>query len=173
MKRLLAETDEKRLRPTKKTDKQKTKIKMEVFDMLPVMNRNLWMPEEFNDFFDTDFMPRVSATAPAINVKESEKDYTVELAAPGLTKDDFNVNIDNDGNLHIKIENKSNKKDEDKKSHYLRREFSYSKYEQTLLLPDDVEKDKIAASVNHGVLTVELPKLVKAEEKTARQIEIK
>lgn len=146
---------------------------MEVFDMLPVMNRNLWMPEEFNDFFDTDFMPRVSATAPAINVKESEKDYTVELAAPGLTKDDFNVNIDNDGNLHIKIENKSNKRDEDKKSHYLRREFSYSKYEQTLLLPDDVEKDKIAASVNHGVLTVELPKLVKAEEKTARQIEIK
>ena len=146
---------------------------MEVFDMLPVMNRNLWMPEEFNDFFDTDFMPRVSATAPAINVKESEKDYTVELAAPGLTKYDFNVNIDNDGNLHIKIENKSNKKDEDKKSHYLRREFSYSKYEQTLLLPDDVEKDKIAASVNHGVLTVELPKLVKAEEKTARQIEIK
>ncbi|WP_370756710.1 Hsp20/alpha crystallin family protein [Prevotella pectinovora] len=141
--------------------------------MLPVMNRNLWMPEDFNDFFDTDFMPRVSATAPAINVKESEKDYTVELAAPGLTKDDFNVNIDNDGNLHIKIENKSNKKDEDKKSHYLRREFSYSKYEQTLLLPDDVEKDKIAASVNHGVLTVELPKLVKAEEKTARQIEIK
>ncbi|MCI6047977.1 MAG: Hsp20/alpha crystallin family protein [Prevotella pectinovora] len=137
------------------------------------MNRNLWMPEEFNDFFDTDFMPRVSATAPAINVKESEKDYTVELAAPGLTKDDFNVNIDNDGNLHIKIENKSNKKDEDKKSHYLRREFSYSKYEQTLLLPDDVEKDKIAASVNHGVLTVELPKLVKAEEKAARQIEIK
>lgn len=87
-------------------------------------------------------MPRVSATAPAINVKESEKDYTVELAAPGLTKDDFNVNIDNDGNLHIKIENKSNKKDEDKKSHYLRREFSYSKYEQTLLLPDDVEKTR-------------------------------
>lgn len=146
---------------------------MEVFDMLPVMNRNLWMPEEFNDFFDTDFMPRVNATAPVINVKESEKDYTVELAAPGLTKDDFTVNVDNDGNLHIKIENKSNKKDEDKKSHYLRREFSYSKYEQTLLLPDDVEKDKIAASVNHGVLTVELPKLVKAEEKTARQIEIK
>lgn len=146
---------------------------MEVFDMLPVMNRNLWMPEEFNDFFDTDFMPRVNATAPAINVKESEKDYTVELAAPGLTKDDFTVNVDNDGNLHIKIENKSNKKEEDKKSHYLRREFSYSKYEQTLLLPDDVEKEKIAATVNNGVLTVDLPKIEKKEEKTARQIEIK
>ena len=141
--------------------------------MLPVMNRNLWMPEEFNDFFDTDFMPRVNATAPAINVKESEKDYTVELAAPGSTKDDFTVNVDNDGNLHIKIENKSNKKEEDKKSHYLRREFSYSKYEQTLLLPDDVEKEKIAATVNNGVLTVDLPKIEKKEEKTARQIEIK
>ncbi len=141
--------------------------------MLPVMNRNLWMPDEFNDFFDTDFMPRVNATAPAINVKESEKDYTVELAAPGLTKDDFNVNIDHDGNLHIKIENKSNNKEEDKKSHYLRREFSYSKYEQTLLLPDDVEKDKISASVNNGVLTVDLPKIEKATEKEARKIEIK
>ena len=141
--------------------------------MVPVMNRNLWMPDEFNDFFDTDFMPRVNATAPAINVKESEKDYTVELAAPGLTKDDFNVNIDHDGNLHIKIENKSNNKEEDKKSHYLRREFSYSKYEQTLLLPDDVEKNKISASVNNGVLTVDLPKIEKATEKEARKIEIK
>lgn len=141
--------------------------------MLPVMNRNLWMPEEFNDFFDTDFMPKVNATAPAINVKESDNDYTVELAAPGLTKDDFNVNIDHDGNLHIKIENKSNKKEEDKKSHYLRREFSYSKYEQTLLLPDDVEKSKIAASVSNGVLTVDLPKIEKTVAKEARQIEIK
>ena len=141
--------------------------------MLPVLNRNLWMPDELNDFFDTDFMPRVNATAPAINVKESEKDYTVELAAPGLTKDDFNVNIDHDGNLHIKIENKSNNKEEDKKSHYLRREFSYSKYEQTLLLPDDVEKNKISASVNNGVLTVDLPKIEKATEKEARKIEIK
>lgn len=140
--------------------------------MLPVMNRNLWMPEVFNDFFDTDFMPRVNATAPAINVKESEKDYTVELAAPGLTKDDFNVNIDDDGNLHIKIENKSQKKEEDKKSHYLRREFSYSKYEQTLLLPDDVDKAKIAASVNNGVLTVDLPKVEQTVVKNARQIAV-
>ncbi len=140
--------------------------------MLPVMNRNLWMPEVFNDFFDTDFMPRVNATAPAINVKESEKDYTVELAAPGLTKDDFNVNIDDDGNLHVKIENKSQKKEEDKKSHYLRREFSYSKYEQTLLLPDDVDKAKIAASVNNGVLTVELPKVEQTVVKNARQIAV-
>ena len=135
-------------------------------------NRNLWMPEVFNDFFDTDFMSKASATAPAINVKETDKNYTVELAAPGLKKDDFEVNGDNDGNLHIKMESKNDKKDENKKEHYLRREFSYSKFEQTLLLPDDVDKDKIGAKVNDGVLTVDLPKVVKAEDKTARKIEI-
>ena len=73
-------------------------------------------PEVFNDFFDTDFMPRTNATAPAINVKETEHEYTVELAAPGMKKDDFNINIDNDGNLHIKMEQKNEKKDETRKS---------------------------------------------------------
>lgn len=141
--------------------------------MLPVFGRNSWMPDVFNDFFDNDFMTRANATAPAINVKESEKDYTVELAAPGLKKEDFNVNIDKDGNLHINMESKNEKKDEDKKSHYLRREFSYSKYEQTLLLPDDVNKDAIEAKVNDGVLTVTLPKTAKKEEQALKQIEVK
>ena len=141
--------------------------------MLPVISRNNWMPEVFNDFFDTDFMTRTKATAPAINVKETEKDYTVEVAAPGMTKDDFNVNIDKDGNLHRHMEAHTEKKEEDKKSHYLRREFAYSKFEQTLLLPDDVEKEAIAARVNDGVLTVTLPKMAKPECLAARQIEVK
>lgn len=140
--------------------------------MLPVM-RNSWMPEVFNDFFDTDFMPRTNATAPAINVKETEHDYTVELAAPGMKKEDFDINVDNDGNLHIKMERKTERNDENRKEHYLRREFSYSKYEQTLILPDDVDKEKIAANVNDGVLTVDLPKVAKAEVKSTRQIEVK
>ena len=141
--------------------------------MLPVLNRNSWMPEVFNDFFNNDFMTRANATAPAINVKESDREYTVELAAPGLKKEDFNVNIDRDGNLHIHMESKNESKEEDKKSHYLRREFSYSKFEQTLLLPDDVDKDGIEAKVNDGVLTVSLPKLEKVAEKTVKQIEVK
>ena len=141
--------------------------------MLPVLNRNSWMPEVFNDFFTNDFMTRANATAPAINVKESDREYTVELAAPGLKKEDFNVNIDRDGNLHIHMESKNESKEEDKKSHYLRREFSYSKFEQTLLLPDDVDKDCIEAKVNDGVLTVSLPKLEKVAEKTVKQIEVK
>ncbi|CCY83063.1 small heat shock protein [Prevotella sp. CAG:1185] len=141
--------------------------------MLPVINRNNWMPEVFNDFFDTDFMTRANATAPAINVKETDKDYTVEVAAPGMTKDDFNVNIDKDGNLHIHMEAHTEKKDEDKKSHYLRREFAYSKFEQTLLLPEDVKKEAIEAKVNDGVLTVTLPKMEKPAAEAARQIEVK
>ncbi len=140
---------------------------------MTLARRNSWMPDVFNDFFDTDFMPRANATAPAINVKETEKEYTVEVAAPGMKKEDFNINLDDDGNLVIKMEKKDEKKDENKKEHYLRREFAYSKFEQTLLLPDDVDKEKIGAGVNDGVLTVSLPKIEKNTVKTARQIEVK
>ncbi|MDY6380667.1 MAG: Hsp20/alpha crystallin family protein [Bacteroidales bacterium] len=140
--------------------------------MLPLMKRtNDWMPSVFNDFFDTDFMPRINATAPAINVIETEKDYKVELAAPGMRKDDFQVHINNEGNLSIKMESKK-ENEQKEKGRYLRREFSYSKYEQTLILPDDVEKDKISAKVTDGVLTVTLPKSeVKVSDPT-RQIMI-
>ena len=140
--------------------------------MLPIMHRNSWLPSVFDDYFNTDFMPRANATAPAINVIENEKDYVVELAAPGLKKEDFVVNINNDGNLTIKMEQKQENKEENKKTHYLRREFSYSKYEQTLLLPDDVDKEKIAAKVNDGVLTVVLPKLSQVEQSASRQISV-
>ena len=134
------------------------------------MYRNSWLPEVFNDFLNTANMPKANATAPAINVQESDKDYTVELAAPGLSKDDFDVNINSDGDLTIKMEKKAEEKEE--KGHYLRREFAYSKYEQTLILPDDVQKEHIAARVNNGVLTVVLPKIQVQEQKIARQIAV-
>ena len=137
-----------------------------------MIHRNAWLPTVFNDFFDSDFMPRANATAPAINVIESEDGYTVELAAPGLKKEDFKVNINEDGNLVIKMEKKMEQTQDDKKAHYLRREFNYTKFEQTLLLPDDVEKSKIGARVEHGVLTVDLPKTEQARTKVERQIEI-
>ena len=137
-----------------------------------MMRTNNWIPAVFNDLFNTDFMPKMSATAPAINVKESATGYTVELAAPGMKKEDFNVHINDEGNLIIKMEQKQEQKEEDKSVRYLRREFSYSKYEQTLILPDDVEKSKISAKVEHGVLTVELPKVEETKVKVARQITI-
>ena len=140
--------------------------------MMPVMRTNSWIPSVFNSFFDTELMPKVNATAPAINVKESDKAYTVELAAPGMRKEDFNVNINDEGNLIVKMESKNEKKEEDKTARYLRREFSYTKFEQTLILPDDVNKELIAAKVENGVLTVELPKLVEEKAKVSRQIDI-
>jgi len=140
--------------------------------MTPMMRNSAWLPTVFNDLFDTEFMPKANCTAPAINVKENDKAYTVELAAPGMKKEDFNVHINDDGNLIIKMEQKQEHKEEDKNTRYLRREFSYSKFEQTLILPDDVEKTKISAKVENGVLTVELPKVEETKVKVARQITI-
>ena len=137
-----------------------------------MMRTNNWIPAVFNDFFDTDYMPRANCTAPAINVKETDKAYVVELAAPGMKKEDFNVHVNDEGNLIIKMEKKQENKEEDKSARYLRREFSYSKFEQTLLLPDDVKREDIKARVENGVLTVELPKLVEEKVKLSRQIEI-
>ena len=110
---------------------------------MPVMRSNSWIPSVFNDLFDTDFI-----------------------------KEDFNVHINDEGNLIIKMESKNEKKEEDKNTRYLRREFSYSKFEQTLILPDDVKKEEISAKVEHGVLTVELPKVIEEKVKVSRQIDI-
>ena len=137
-----------------------------------MMRNSAWLPTVFNDIFDSNFIPKANCTAPAINVKETDKGYTVELAAPGLKKEDFNVHINDEGNLIVKMEQKQENKEEDKNARYLRREFSYSKFEQTLILPDDVDKNKISAKVENGVLTVELPKQEETKAKVARQIAI-
>lgn len=139
---------------------------------------NNWMSNFFNDFFDTDMMPRMNATAPAVNVKESDKGYVMEIAAPGLKKEYCRVSIDKDGNLNLKIEDKFEHKEEDKsedkKEHYLRREFNYSNYEQTYVLPEDVDKEKISAKVENGILTIDLPKMSKeAEKEDNKSIEVK
>ena len=131
-----------------------------------------WMPSLFNDFFGNEWMVKANATAPSINVIENEKDYEVELAAPGMNKDDFNIHINDEGDLVINMEKKSENKEENKNRKYLRREFSYSKYEQTLVLPDNVDKKSIHAEVKDGVLTVCLPKLVEEAAKVNRVIEV-
>lgn len=136
-------------------------------------NQN-WLPSMFNDFFDNDWMEKSNATAPAINVLENEHSYDLELAAPGMTKDDFKVSLDENGDLVINMEKKQENNDEKKHGHYLRREFSYSKFQQTMLLPEDADREKINAQVEHGVLKVNIPKVVKVEpEHTHKVIEIK
>lgn len=144
--------------------------------MIPVRkyNNQNWLPSIFNDFFDNNWMVKTNATAPAINVIESEKDYKVEVAAPGMTKDDFNIHLSEDNELVITMEKKNENQGEDKENKkYLRREFSYTKFQQALILPEDVEKDNISASVSEGVLTIDLPKRQPEEKaKVSRQIEI-
>ena len=85
--------------------------------MVPVKTNQNWLPSIFNDSFDNEWMARANATAPAINVIENEKDYKVELAAPGMTKNDFKVSVDESNNLVICMEKKDEKKEEKKVEH--------------------------------------------------------
>ena len=132
--------------------------------LFPVMRTsNNWLDNAFNDLFSDSALSRMNSTAPAVNVKDTENAYVMEVAVPGIKKEFCRVNIDDDGNLEIAIENKLEHKEENKKEHYLRREFSYSNYQQSYILPEDVDREKISAKVLNGVLEIELPKVVKNE----------
>ena len=141
-------------------------------------NQN-WLPSIFNEWLGNEWLePRSVGTTPAINVKESKTEYKVEVAAPGMCKEDFNVGINENGDMVITMECKCKCKtaDESKnnETHYLRREFAYTKFQQTMLLPDDVKRDGIDARVDKGVLHITLPKKPEAVEKhEARKIDIK
>ena len=126
-----------------------------------------WIPALFNDFFNDNWVPAKKYTTPAVNISEDEKEYKVEVAAPGMTKQDFNVHLTNDGYMVISMEKKSDSKEENEKKNYLRREFSYSKFEQRFSLPDTVEKQKITAGMTDGVLSINIPK--KTEEEKAKE----
>lgn len=142
--------------------------------LFPVIRtNNNWLDNAFNDFFSDNALSRMNATAPAVNVKVNENGYVMEVAVPGIKKEFCRVNIDDKGNLEIAIENKLEHKEEEKKEHYLRREFSYSNYQQSYVLPDDVDREKVSAKVLDGVLEIALPRVRKEEQKVQRNIEIK
>lgn len=145
--------------------------------MVPARRNNQnWLPSIFNDFFDDEWLEKRNTTSPAVNIIENEDEFRIEVAAPGMTKEDFHVDVNPDNELVISMEKKNEEKEEDpkKKGTYLRREFSYSRFQQSLLLPDNVETEKISAKVEHGVMTIDIPKK-KVEEKApaSRRIEIK
>ena len=145
--------------------------------MLPTIKRQNqnWLPSIFNDFFNDEWFPMRAAmsAAPAINVKESDKAFEIEMAVPGMTKEDFKVHVNDKDQLVVSVEKKNEKKEEDKSSKFLRREFNYTRFEQALLLPENVDREAITAKVCSGVLHVVLPKLadIPAKEPT-RVIEI-
>lgn len=125
----------------------------------------------FDDFFTNDWGLKNSplATVPAVNIREDENAFTVELAAPGKNKEDFNINLDHNV-LTISSESKNEK--EEKNANYTRREFSYSSFQRSFVLPNSVDSDKISASYENGVLHITIPKKEEAKKKPVRTIEI-
>lgn len=153
--------------------------------MLPTrrFNGHFGLNDFFNDFFENRSLEKVGRDVPAINVVESDTEYKLELAAPGLTKDDFKIHVNRDGNLVVEMERKCCCKDkekgddkegkEKKECKYLRKEFSYSRFSQTLLLPDNADKDAVKARVENGILFVTVPKLQQPKnEEEKRFIEV-
>lgn len=204
--------------------------------MMPVRKNQNWLPSIFNDFFGNEWVDKSNVTAPAVNIVETETDFQVEVAAPGMTKEDFRVDINEDNELIVTMEKKNeqqtgsrmapsqtaksslskdsrkttpgsshdmpedaqqedkartentghgkpgqdavatcdgaHKADRRRTGTYLRREFSYSRFQQRLILPDNVMKEKITARVENGVLTIEIPKKQAQTTAAARRIEI-
>ena len=145
-----------------------------------------WLPSVMSDLFDYPlFAPRVAMTTPAINIKETDKDYWIEVAAPGMTKEDFDVRINEKDYLIVSLQKHEKKEKKEglgcaegekeckSEERYLRREFSFSKFQQVMSLPDNVDIDHIEAKVKNGVLKIRLPKRTDEElQKAHKTIEI-
>ena len=129
------------------------------------------MPALWSDLLDNNWMIRPNATAPAINVLETPDEFRVELAAPGMKREDFNIEINEEHDLVISMErhHEEEQPQDKEQSRYLRREFSYSKFEQTLILPDNVDEEKIQARMADGVLTLSIPKISEEDQQKARR----
>ncbi len=136
-----------------------------------------FLPTFFDRIFNNDLMDwnttnfsSPNTSMPAVNVKETDDEYTIEVAAPGMNKKDFKINFQNNV-LTISSETKDEK--EEKEDNYTRREFCYQSFQRSFTVPaTDVESDKISASYNDGILNVKLPKKEEVKPKPAREIKI-
>jgi HSP20 family protein len=130
----------------------------------------------FDDFLTKDFFDNrwsnfsdTGTTIPSVNIVESQDDFQVEMAAPGMTKNDFNVELDND-TLTISSEKEDTQEEKDRT--YSRREFSYQAFRRSFYLPNTVEAEKIKAKYQDGVLRLLIPKKEEAKTKPVRQISV-
>ncbi len=140
--------------------------------MLLTKRNGNWLPGIFNDLLSDEWVDKAGATAPAMNVIDSDKCYDVELAVPGLTKQDLKIELENDNVLSVSMERKQEK--DDKKGRYVRREFSYQSFRQSYILPENIDSKNIVAEVEHGVLKIHVPKQTATNtEQAVKQIEIK
>ena len=140
--------------------------------MLPTISRRTLRPFYVPNLFDDDFFSVLSnrtSSMPAVNIREDEVNYFLELAVPGIDKKDLKIDINEDV-LTISSENKT--ETEESKDGYKRKEFSYSSFCRSFNIPANVNRDKIVANYNDGILSVGLPKQEVEKNKISRQIEI-
>jgi len=140
--------------------------------MLPTISRRSFRPFFMPNLFDDDFLPVLTnrtSSMPAVNIREDEKNYFLELAVPGIEKKDLKIDINEDV-LTISSENKS--ESEESRDGYKRKEFSYSSFCRSFYIPENANRDKIEASYKDGILTVELPKQEEEKNKISRQVKI-
>jgi HSP20 family protein len=131
-----------------------------------------WSRDLMQDFFNDNFFSgvgRIGTTLPAVNITETADDVVIEMAAPGMKKADFKVEIDND-QLHIGYK-KEQEEEKDNRNHW-RREYNYQAFDRTFTLPSMVESDKVKASYTDGILRITVPKKEEARKKPARTIDI-
>ncbi|MBI6116604.1 Hsp20/alpha crystallin family protein [Salegentibacter maritimus] len=140
-------------------------------------NEANWLPSVFDDMFKTDWLGgttnvnSIGTSIPAVNIQETDDHFKVEVAVPGKTKEDFNIELDNDV-LTISSEEKKESETSEKNGRYTRKEFSYSTFKRAFGLPDSVNSEKISASYEDGVLAIELPKREEAKVQPKRMIDI-
>lgn len=130
-----------------------------------------------NDFFNTDLsewsnrhFSDTNTTLPAVNIKENKDAYLVEMAAPGMAKNDFKIELDNDL-LTISSEKKDENESKEGET-FTRREYSYQSFSRSFTLPNTVDAEKISAKYKNGVLHIEIPKKEEAKTKPVKKISI-
>lgn len=135
---------------------------------------NNWLPSILEDIFDDRVIEnrfKNMKSLPAVNIEEKEDSFHLELAAPGKSKEDFNIELDNDL-LTISSEIKEENTSEDKERNFTRREFSYESFKRSFTLPESIDTSKIKASYTDGVLILDLPKREEAKTQPKRMIDI-
>ena len=140
--------------------------------MLPTITRRNFRPFYMPSIFNDDFFAVLSNSAssmPAVNIREDDKNYVLDLAVPGIDKKDLKIDINEDV-LTISSETKT--ESEESKDGYKRKEFSYSEFCRSFYIPENVNREKIEANYKDGVLSVSLPKQEEEKNKITRKIEI-
>ena len=131
-----------------------------------------FLTKDISDWFNTNFASQ-DASLPAVNIAENDKNFTVEVAAPGMSKKDFKIDLENDV-LTISSEKKEEFEDKDEKGGYYRKEFSYQSFQRCFRLPEEmIDPKNIKATYENGILKLVLPKLEMKKSSPVRHIEIK